>query len=64
MIHLPPDFREFLKLLNGHGVEYLLIGGRERGRGRFFWLALSAGGMVASVVGPSRRSGGGHKLVD
>jgi hypothetical protein len=24
---LPPDFREFLRLLNAHGVEYLLIGG-------------------------------------
>jgi hypothetical protein len=26
-IHLPPDFKEFLKLLNDHQVEYLLIGG-------------------------------------
>ncbi|OHB79038.1 MAG: hypothetical protein A2Z25_12275 [Planctomycetes bacterium RBG_16_55_9] len=26
-IHLPQDFREFLKLLNAHKVEYLLIGG-------------------------------------
>lgn len=26
-IHLPPDFKEFLKLLNSHRVEYLLIGG-------------------------------------
>jgi hypothetical protein len=26
-IHLPPDFKEFLKLLNVHQVEYLLIGG-------------------------------------
>ena len=26
-INLPPDFREFLKLLNAHQVEYLLIGG-------------------------------------
>lgn len=24
---LPPDFREFLQLLNAHQVEYLLIGG-------------------------------------
>ena len=24
---LPPDFKEFLKLLNEHKVEYLLIGG-------------------------------------
>ncbi len=26
-IHLPSDFREFLRLLNTHEVEYLLIGG-------------------------------------
>ena len=26
-IKLPDDFKEFLKLLNEHGVEYLLIGG-------------------------------------
>src|SRR5205085_5947624 len=26
-ITLPPDFKEFLRLLNAHGVEYLLIGG-------------------------------------
>ena len=26
-IELPPDFKEFLKLLNAHGVKYLLIGG-------------------------------------
>ena len=26
-IHIPPDFREFLRLLNAHNVEYLLIGG-------------------------------------
>ena len=26
-IHLPPDFKEFLKLLNSNQVEYLLIGG-------------------------------------
>ena len=26
-IQLPPDFQEFLSLLNRHGVEYLLIGG-------------------------------------
>jgi predicted nucleotidyltransferase len=26
-IHLPSDFKEFLKLLNAHKVEYLLIGG-------------------------------------
>ncbi len=27
MIQLPPDFKEFLKLLNENKVEYLLIGG-------------------------------------
>jgi predicted nucleotidyltransferase len=26
-IHLPADFKEFLKLLNAHQIEYLLIGG-------------------------------------
>jgi hypothetical protein len=26
-IHLPPDFREFLQLLNNHDVEYLVVGG-------------------------------------
>ena len=26
-IRLPPDFKEFLQLLNSHTVEYLLIGG-------------------------------------
>jgi hypothetical protein len=26
-ILLPPDFKEFLRLLNSNGVEYLLIGG-------------------------------------
>lgn len=26
-IHLPPDFKDFLKLLNDHKVQYLLIGG-------------------------------------
>jgi hypothetical protein len=27
MIHLLSDFKEFLRLLNAHEVEYLLIGG-------------------------------------
>src|SRR3954453_23446432 len=26
-IRLPPDFREFLQLLNAHQIEYLLVGG-------------------------------------
>jgi hypothetical protein len=29
-IHLPRDFKVFLKLLNAHHVEYLLIGGYEK----------------------------------
>ena len=31
MIRLPPDFKEFLQLLNTHQVEYLLIGGHAVG---------------------------------
>jgi hypothetical protein len=31
MIQLPPDFKEFLKLLNEHQVEYLLVGGHAVG---------------------------------
>lgn len=27
MIRLPPDFKEFLQLLNAHQIKYLLIGG-------------------------------------
>jgi len=27
IVNLPPDFKEFLRLLNEHDVEYLLIGG-------------------------------------
>ncbi len=26
-VHLPPDFKEFLRLLSDHKVEYLLVGG-------------------------------------
>lgn len=26
-IHIPPDFREFLRLLNSHEARYLLVGG-------------------------------------
>ncbi len=26
-MHVPPDFKEFLNLLNSHRAEYLLIGG-------------------------------------
>lgn len=31
MIRLPPDFKEFLRLLNSHRVEYLLSGGHAVG---------------------------------
>lgn len=31
MPHLPPDFKEFLQLLNVHNVRYLLIGGYDVG---------------------------------
>jgi predicted nucleotidyltransferase len=59
-IHLPPDFREFLRLLNDHGVEYLLIGGyavNYHGYPRAtadmdVWIALqpaNAGRMVAAL---------------
>jgi|GEM_PF-5692979 len=27
MIRLPPDFKEFLALLNAHNVHYLVVGG-------------------------------------
>ena len=30
-IELPPDFREFLRLLKAHKVRYLLIGGHAVG---------------------------------
>jgi predicted nucleotidyltransferase len=48
MIRLPADFRDFLKLLNSHCVEYLLIGGYAvcyhgyyRNTGDIdFWIAL------------------------
>ena len=30
-IRLPPDFKEFLRLLNSHAVEYLLVGGYSVG---------------------------------
>jgi len=26
-IQLPPDFKEFLKLLNSNNIEYLIVGG-------------------------------------
>lgn len=47
---LPPDFKEFLQLLNANGVEYLLVGGYAVGYHGYVratadmdvWIALSA----------------------
>lgn len=49
MTTLPPDFKEFLRLLNSNGVEYLLIGGWAVGYYGYvrttgdidFWVAMS-----------------------
>ncbi|MCX7045963.1 MAG: hypothetical protein NTX50_10830 [Candidatus Sumerlaeota bacterium] len=49
MIHFPPDFKDFLKLLNSHRVKYLLIGGYAVGYHGYprptgdmdIWIALS-----------------------
>lgn len=49
-IKLPPDFKEFLKLLNAHQVEYLLIGGYAVGYYGYlratgdidFWVAIGS----------------------
>jgi hypothetical protein len=59
-IQLPPDFKEFLKLLNSHEVDYLLIGGYAvnyydyaRGRaGMDFWIGTdpSNAAKVASAL--------------
>ncbi len=34
-IELHPDFKDFLRLLNSHAVEYLLVGGYGRGHQYF-----------------------------
>lgn len=59
-IQLPPDFKEFLRLLNSHEVDYLLIGGYAvnyygyaRGRaGMDLWIGTdpSNAAKVASVL--------------
>jgi hypothetical protein len=60
MTHLPPDFKEFLKLLAAHNVEYLLIGGYAVGYYGYpratadmdIWIAMNpanAGRIVASL---------------
>ena len=59
-IRLPPDFKEFLKLLNAHEVEYLLIGGYAVGYHGYpratadmdIWIAMNpdnAGGIVVAL---------------
>ncbi len=49
-IHLPPDFKEFLKLLSAHQIKYLLIGGYAVGYHGYpratadmdIWIAMSS----------------------
>ena len=51
MIHLPPDFKEFLRLLDAYQVEYLLIGGYAVGYHGYpratvdmdIWIAMNPG---------------------
>ena len=58
MIRLPPDFKEFLRLLNSHRVEYLLVGGYAVGYHGYprptgdmdVWIAVSSPN-AARVVG-------------
>jgi len=61
MIRLPPDFKEFLKLLSSHRVKYLLIGGYAVGYHGYprptgdmdVWIAVSspnAARVVAALV--------------
>ena len=46
MIQLPPDFKEFLQLLNSRGVEYLVVGGYAVG---FYGYPRSTGDMDVYV---------------
>jgi hypothetical protein len=63
---LPPDFREFLQLLNAHEVEYLLIGGYAVGYYGYpratndidLWIAIDAAN-AARVVRALRAFGFG-----
>ena len=64
MIRLPADFLEFLRLLNAHGVEYLLVGGYAVGYYGFprptgdidFWIGISRQN-AARVVGVLKEFG-------
>lgn len=56
-MQLPPDFKEFLQLLNSHKVEYLVIGGYAIGHHGFprttgeidIWVAVNARNASAVV---------------
>jgi len=50
-IHLPSDFKEFLKLLSAHQVEYLLIGGYVAGTGT--WLTSKTCHKLGSPAHPA-----------
>lgn len=52
-IQIPPDFKEFLKLLNEHEVRYLLIGGYAVSTNLTHWLTVKnrVFSLKAGVVG-------------
>ena len=53
MIRLPRDFKEFLRLLNAHKVEYLLAGGYDIDHGGAIVLSAdSLRSVVTSCCGP------------
>jgi hypothetical protein len=45
--HLPPDFKEFLRLLNENRVEYLLVGANKKASGRLKDLVGEPAGVVS-----------------
>ncbi len=47
MIQIPPDFKEFLRLLNFHQVEYLLIGGYAVG---YYGFVRATGDMDVNLI--------------
>ena len=63
-VNLPPDFKEFLRLLNSSAVEYLLIGGYAVGYHGYpratadldIWIATDTGN-AAKMVGVMREFG-------
>ena len=70
-IQLPPDFKEFLKLLNSHEVDYLLIGGYvvnyygyARGTaGMDFWIGIDPSN-AAKIVSVLREFGFSQATAD